>query len=52
MLRIGFGPKTYVFGFVVCFGVWGCFLPKLKMLKWTELGLVQEVLRLYDALLK
>ena len=27
------------------------FLPKLEMVKWTEPGLVQEVLRLYDALL-
>ena len=38
-------------GFVVCFSVWGCFWPKLEMVKWTEPGLVQEVLILYDALL-
>ena len=36
--------------FVVHFDVWGCFWPKLEMVKWTEPGLVQEVLRLYDAL--
>ena len=51
MLRVGFVPGLMSSSFVVCFGVWGCFLPKLEMEKWTEPGLVKEVLRLYDALL-
>ena len=38
-------------GFVVCFGVLGYFWSNLEVIKWTELGLVQGVLRLYDALL-
>ena len=42
-------------GFVVCFGVWGCFWPELEVVKWIEPGLVQVsiqgVLRLDEALL-
>ena len=38
-------------GIVVCLGVWGCFWPELEVVKWTEPGLVQGVLRLNDALL-
>ena len=44
-------PGLMSSGFVMCFGVLGYFLPKLEMVKWTEPGLVKEVLRLYDALL-
>ena len=38
-------------GFVECFDVWGCFCLNMELVKWTEPGLVQGVLRLYDALL-
>ena len=42
-------------GFVMCFGVWGCFLPELEVVKWIESGFVQVpvqgVLKLDDALL-
>ena len=40
-LKIGFGSETDVFGFVVCFGVWGSFWPKMEVVKWTKPGLVQ-----------
>ena len=38
-------------GFVVCFGVYGCFWPNSGSGKWTKPGMVQGVLRLDDALL-
>ena len=44
-------PRLMSLGFVVCFGVWGCFWPELDLVKWTKPGLVQGVLRLDDALL-
>ena len=50
-LKIGFGPGTYVFGFCCVFSCLGLFWPNLEVVEWTEPGLVQGVLRLYDALL-
>ena len=50
-LEIGFDPRTDVFGFFCVFGVWGYFWKNSGSEKWTELGLVQGVLRMDDALL-